>query len=98
MKTIINNDNCRGHVDALDGDTALGKLEYEIEGGRMRILHTYTFKGHEGKGVGKALVEAAVAEARRQQVAVEPVCSFAQAYFERHHDLRQLLAGHTEYF
>ena len=54
MKTIINNDNCRGRVDALDGDTALGKLEYEIEGGRMRILHTYTFKGHEGKGVGKA--------------------------------------------
>ena len=61
METIVSNDNGHGRIDAQDGDIALGKLEYEITGGNLSILHTYTFKGYEGKGVGKALVEAAIA-------------------------------------
>ena len=96
MKTIINNDNKQGRVEAFEGDIALGKLEYEIENGKLRILHTYTFKGNEGKGVGKALVEAAIAEARKQQIQVEPVCSFAKAYFDRHLDLQHLVADSLE--
>lgn len=95
METIVSNDNGHGRIDALDDDIALGKLEYEITESNLSILHTYTFKGYEGKGVGKALVEAAIAEAQRQKVLVNPVCSFAQAYFDRHKDLQHLLANHT---
>lgn len=91
MKTTITNDNAQGRIDIHEGTDALGKLEYEIKDDTLQILHTYTFEGFEGQGVGKALVEAALDEAREKGLKVNPVCSFAKAYFERHPQHQDML-------
>ncbi len=83
MRTQVSIENNQGLVEAFEGDTAVGKLEFDIIEGDMHIMHTYTFTGHEGKGVGKTLVKAAIAYAEGQHMGVTPVCSFAQALMKR---------------
>jgi len=46
----------------------------------------------EGHGYGTALVEAALAHARREHLKVVPTCPFVKAYIERHPDAAALVA------
>ncbi len=59
-------------------------LVYERGDGEVALLHTIVPREREGEGVGSRLAEAAVAWAREQQLEVVPVCSFVQAWLERH--------------
>ncbi|MEJ8574129.1 GNAT family N-acetyltransferase [Microbaculum marinum] len=56
------------------------------------IDHTEVPDEMRGKGVGKALVERIVADAREKNFKIIPLCPFARATFERHPDWRDVLA------
>jgi len=45
-----------------------------------------------GRGVGQALVERAVLDARREGFRIIPLCPFAKAQFERHTAWRDVLS------
>ena len=52
--------------------------------GRIVILdHTEVWESLRGRGVGRKLVEAAVAWAREKGVKLLPLCPFAKAIFDR---------------
>jgi predicted GNAT family acetyltransferase len=61
-------------------------LVYELGDGDVALLHTVVPQSLEGQGLGSDLAEAAVAWAREQRLQVVPVCSFVQAWLERHQD------------
>jgi predicted GNAT family acetyltransferase len=61
-------------------------LVYELGDGDVALLHTVVPQSLEGQGLGSDLAEAAVAWAREQRLEVVPVCSFVQAWLERHQD------------
>ena len=57
------------------------------------IDHTAVPDPLRGRGVGPALVERAVQDARREGFRIIPLCPFAKAQFERHPGWRDVLSG-----
>jgi len=57
------------------------------------IDHTGVPDSLRGRGIGPALVERAVQDARREGFRIIPLCPFARAQFERHPDWRDVLSG-----
>ena len=56
------------------------------------IDHTEVPDPLRGRGVGQALVERAVLDARREGFRIIPLCPFAKAQFERHPAWRDVLS------
>lgn len=68
-------------------DAHLAELVYRREGQWLDLVHTGVPDALEGRGVGGALVRAAVDEAEQQGLTIIPSCSFAAAWLERHPDV-----------
>ena len=58
----------------------------------ITIDHTEVPDALRGRGVGQALVERAVLDARREGFRIIPLCPFAKAQFERHSAWRDVLS------
>lgn len=77
-------------VAELDGHRA--ELDYLLDQGVMRIMHTGVPAAIGGRGVAGDLVRNALEFARAQGYKVRPDCSYAQDWFQRHPEQRDLLA------
>lgn len=66
----------------------VAELVYRVDGRRMSMLHTWVPSPIEGRGVGSALVRAAVDEAMRRDLTIVPVCSFVRAWLDRHPEVQ----------
>jgi predicted GNAT family acetyltransferase len=58
----------------------------------MSITHTYVPAVLQGRGLAAQLVAAALAHARTQGWKVEPICSYALSYMNKHADTADLRA------
>jgi predicted GNAT family acetyltransferase len=78
-----------GHEFVLRVDgTRLGVLEFtRPEAGVMRIEYVEVAHELRGTGMGKQLVEHAVAFAREEKLRVVPICSYARAVIQRDPEL-----------
>lgn len=65
---------------------------YERRDGVMTLPHTEVPAPVAGRGIGEALVDAALAHARDEGLRVDPRCSFVRAYMERHPETHPLRA------
>lgn len=72
------------YVAVVDGHEA--ELIFRRDGDRLSIEHTEVPDALEGRGLGGALVRAAVAEAIDKQLTIVPQCLFARSWIERHPD------------
>ena len=63
----------------------------ETEEGNLDLTHTIVPVQLEGKGVGSALVQRALAHARKKGVKVIPSCQFVQTWLKRHPDHSDLV-------
>jgi predicted GNAT family acetyltransferase len=79
---ITNDESQQRFVVELDGSVA--QLTYLVRGQRFLMIHTEVPDAFEGRGVGGALVEAAVDYAAEHNLTVEPRCPFARGWLERH--------------
>ncbi len=68
------------------GDKLAGLSAYQMRDGVVRFTHTEVFDAYEGKGVGAALVRAALDDVRSRGLLVEPACPFVAAFIARHED------------
>ena len=73
------------------GGGALAIAEYTLPVGIIMFTHTEVPAEHEGKGVGKALIEAGLAAARTRGLKVIPICPFFAAYMQKHPEVQDLL-------
>lgn len=92
FKVIHNEPEGRFEVH-LDGQVAFA--EYRLLANGVLFPHTEVPAAFEGRGVGSALVRAALAWVREQNQVVMPVCTFVAGYIERHPDLHDLV--HPDY-
>ena len=74
------------------GREGTGELTYSRKsGGNLIANHTGVDDSLRGTGVGKALVERLVADARSENVKIVPLCSFVKAFFRRHPEWADVL-------
>lgn len=75
----------------VDGRHA-GRLDFVRRGGTVVHTHTEVDAEFEGKGVGGALVRAALDAARAEGAKVVPRCPFVKGWIGRHPEYADLLA------
>jgi predicted GNAT family acetyltransferase len=62
------------------------RLVYELDHGKLLLLHTEVPEAFRGQGVGGLLVSAAVARARADALTVLPWCPYARRWLQEHPD------------
>ncbi|MBV8686271.1 MAG: N-acetyltransferase [Alphaproteobacteria bacterium] len=87
---VRNDEGRHRYVLELDGETAFAA--YRLEGDRIVFHHTVVPEALEGRGVGSALVKAALDHVRAKGLKVVPLCSFVKGWIERHPEAQDLLA------
>lgn len=67
-----------------EGNERLATMYYKWRGDdRIIIEHTEVSDKLKGKGIGKQLVDYAVAFARERNIKIIPLCPFAKSVFEK---------------
>ena len=90
--TLTIRDNPEKHRFEADlGDGSFAIAEYNLPTDKIMFTHTEVPPGHEGKGIGSALIRHALDEARRRGLQVIPICPFFAAYMQRHAEVQDLL-------
>jgi len=89
--TIVNVPEAHRYELQLDGER-IGELAYRQRKDRIAFTHTNVNPAYEGRGFGSRLAEAALADARRQGLAVVPLCPFIAWYIEQHPEHEALVA------
>jgi len=64
-------------------DGLLAELPYRLNGKRLVLIHTEVPEELEGRGLGGALVTAAIDRAAREGLTVVPLCPFARGWLQR---------------
>ncbi|WP_327340199.1 N-acetyltransferase [Streptomyces sp. NBC_01324] len=85
----IRDDRAAGRLLAYQDGTAAGVIVYFVMDGAPAALvavHTVVEPGHEGRGIGSALVREFYAMAGRDGVPVVPLCPYAAKWASRHPD------------
>ena len=76
----------------LVADDRVSEMTYSKAGtDRIIIDHTEVNEAYRAKGLGEMMVRRAVEDARKGKIAIVPLCPFAQAVFQRHPELRDVL-------
>ncbi len=93
MEIIHFDDGKKGHFKAVENDVQAGIMTYVWVGdGRFIIDHTVGNPDFQGQGVGKKLLDKAVEFARNKNLQIIPLCPFAKKMFDRHDDIKDVLA------
>jgi len=66
-------------------------IEYSIKADKIYLTHTIVPKELGGRGIGSALVKQVLAIIQNRQLKVVPVCSFVEAYIDKHPEWEVLL-------
>ena len=83
-------DGKKGHFKAVEGDVQAGIMTYVWAGDKFVIQHTVG--NPDFKGIGKKLLDEAIAFARNNNSKIIPLCPFAKKMFDKHEDIRDVLA------
>ncbi len=71
--------NEKGHQSlAYDEDKIIGRCDYQIKEGKWYITHTVVMSEYGGRGIAKSLVKEVIEQARKRNVKIVPICSYAQ--------------------
>jgi hypothetical protein len=66
-----------------EGGRRVGYLDYSLSGETMRIHYVEVSASLRGTGLGRQLIDAAVAWAREEHRRIEPICGYARAVLQR---------------
>jgi uncharacterized protein len=83
-QSVVDDTEQEQFAASMEGATA--KLEYELDGDRLLLLHTEVPDAFRGQGVGAHLVEAALAKAESEGLTVVPWCPYARRWLKEHPD------------
>lgn len=75
MELIYEKDNQRTAL--YDAGKLIGECDYELEDDHWVITHTFVEKAYGGQGLARKLVNTLIEEARKEQIRIKPVCSYA---------------------
>lgn len=92
MEVKHTNDKRGGFFHIEENGEQIGKMTYVWAGENKFIIdHTEVNPSHEGKGVGKQLVAAAVAFARENHHKIVPLCPYAKRVLTKTDEYEDIL-------
>ena len=71
----------------------IAELDYHLRDSVMSFTHTGVPRALEGCGIGSLIVRTGLDYAREQGYKVVPICSFVDAYIQRHEKYANFFAG-----
>ncbi|HWI93610.1 MAG TPA: GNAT family N-acetyltransferase [Flavisolibacter sp.] len=80
------NDKGRGAFYIMHGDERIGEMLVSISGKELTVYHTEVVPEAEGKGLAKEMFNEMVSYARKHDLKVIALCTYAHAQFTRHAD------------
>jgi predicted GNAT family acetyltransferase len=83
-------ENAELHRFELAADGHVAFSNYRRSDGLLTILHTEVPRALEGRGIGSTLIRGVLDAARAEGLKINPVCSFAKAYVDRHPEYADL--------
>jgi uncharacterized protein len=83
---LVEDDQSEERLVVRQGDD-VAELVYHRRGDRLSLLHTGVPASLEGRGIGSALVRAAVERAAQEGLTIVAYCSFAKGWLESHPDV-----------
>jgi uncharacterized protein len=89
---VVNVPDAHRYELQLDGER-IGELAYRQRNDRIAFTHTNVDPAYGGRGFGSRLAEAALDDARRQGLAVVPLCPFIAWYIEQHPEYADVVAA-----
>lgn len=89
MTVRDNPDELRYEIEQ-DGEVR-GFIQYRRDDDVITLVHTDVDPKWEGHGVGSALVQGALDDARARGLSVRPQCPFVAAYIRRHPDYEEIV-------
>jgi len=84
-------DNVEEHRFEIDLGDGVAIAQYMLRPGRVVFTHTEVPPGHQGQGIGTALIHAGLTYARERGLKVTPICPFFAAYLRAHPEEQDLL-------
>ena len=92
MTYEVRDNPARGRFElTADGETAV--LDYRLAGDVMTLTHTGVPRALEGRGIGSALVQAALDQIRARGLKIVVLCWFVDGFIDRHPEYASLRAG-----
>ncbi|MEU6810084.1 GNAT family N-acetyltransferase [Streptomyces sp. NPDC046831] len=85
----IGDDRAAGRLEAVGDGEVVGHIEYFVldsAGHALVPVHAIVEPAHEGKGIAGSLARELYGIARREGVAVAPLCPYVAKWAERHPD------------
>ena len=76
----------------VDGSSEQAELTWKARGNARIANHTYTPPAARGQGIAAKLVEAMVADARKEGFTIVPQCPYVEAMFRRNPEWADLRA------
>lgn len=94
MNITQQDDGKHGAFLAESNGAQAGEMTYTWAGDKMFIIdHTDVGEAFKGQGVGRKLLDAAVAFARAQNLKILPLCPFAKSVFDKDGSIHDVLHG-----
>lgn len=86
----VRNNEAAGRFEiTVEGNVA--HADYRLRDGVLTMVHTEVPDALEGRGLGGALVRAAVEHARSRKLRLVPQCSYVKGWIDRHPEAQDVV-------
>ena len=90
MEIKHSDDGTKGYFSAKEGDIKAGLMTY-VWAGEDKFIIDHTEGNPDFKGIGRKLLDAAVAYARESNKKIIPLCPFAKSVFDKVEEINDVL-------
>lgn len=90
---VRHNEEASRFETTVEGELCL--IEYELVDSTMHVHHTKVPQALEGRGIASEMARAVFAHAAANQLRVDPICSYVNAWARKHPEVSDLLVDTT---
>jgi hypothetical protein len=81
---VVSNNEAQSRYELRQDGEVAALAQYQLEGDRVRFIHTEVDERFEGQGLGSRLAASALDDVKRRGLKAVPQCKFIASYIARH--------------
>jgi uncharacterized protein len=78
MATVVTDDPAKSRYELFVDDELAGFANYEVGSDRITVMHVEVDPQRAGHGLGRVLVDEMLADVRRRELSLVPVCPYTR--------------------